>query len=63
MNSKFVFHKKKVYKYSIELSSLTRIEKFDLYRNGVNGIWKRFSFDRENCSLSIFAGPRLNIEI
>jgi len=64
---KVFFDKNKVYKYSFELSSFTRIQKFDFYRNGVNGIWKRFfirflfptyPFDRENCSLSICARPR-----
>jgi hypothetical protein len=64
---KVFFDKNNVYKYSFELSSLTRIQKFDFYRNGVNGIWKRFfirflfptyPFDRENCSLSICARPR-----
>jgi hypothetical protein len=64
---KVFFDKNKVYKYSFELSSFTRIQKFDFYQNDVNGIWKRFfirflfptyPFDRENCSLSICARPR-----
>jgi len=64
---KVFFDKNKVYKYSFELSSFTRIQKFDFYQNDVNGIWKRFFIrflfstyllDRESCSLSICARPR-----
>ena len=64
---KVFFHKNMVYKYSFELSVFTKIQNFDLYRNGVNSFQKRFLiqfcllmwlFDRENCFLSICARPR-----
>ncbi len=39
---KCFFHKTKVYKYYFELSPLTRIRKFDIYRDGVNDILEAF---------------------
>ena len=39
---KVFFHKNMVYKYSFELSVFTKIQNFDLYRNGVNSFQKRF---------------------